>query len=40
MSTYKGKGLHLVVLSIGAGAMFIASFTSHPQPDLANAVEK
>jgi predicted SnoaL-like aldol condensation-catalyzing enzyme len=37
MATYKEKAIPLAVLSIGVGAMFIASFASHAQPDFANA---
>lgn len=37
MATYKEKGIHLAVLSIVAGAMFIASFASHAHPDFVNA---
>jgi predicted SnoaL-like aldol condensation-catalyzing enzyme len=37
MATYKEKGIRLAVLSIVAGAMFIASFASHAHPDFVNA---
>jgi hypothetical protein len=37
MATYKEKAILLDVLSIGVGAMFIASFASYAQPDIANA---
>jgi predicted SnoaL-like aldol condensation-catalyzing enzyme len=37
MSTYKEKRIRLAVLSIGVGAMFIASFAWHAHPDFANA---
>jgi predicted SnoaL-like aldol condensation-catalyzing enzyme len=37
MATYKEKAIHLAVLSIGVGALFIASFASHVHPDFANA---
>jgi predicted SnoaL-like aldol condensation-catalyzing enzyme len=37
MPTYKEKAILLTVLSIGVGAMFIASFASHALPDFANA---
>jgi predicted SnoaL-like aldol condensation-catalyzing enzyme len=37
MATYKEKVIHLAVLSIGVGALFVASFASHAHPDLANA---
>jgi predicted SnoaL-like aldol condensation-catalyzing enzyme len=37
MATYRGKAIHLAVLSIGVGAMFIASFASYAHFDFANA---
>jgi predicted SnoaL-like aldol condensation-catalyzing enzyme len=37
MTTYKEKTILLTILSIGVGAMFIAGFASHAQPDFANA---
>jgi predicted SnoaL-like aldol condensation-catalyzing enzyme len=37
MVTYKEKAIHLAVLSIGVGAMFIASFASYAHFDFANA---
>ena len=37
MATYKEKAIHLTVLSIGVGAMFIASFASYAHFDFANA---
>ena len=37
MATYNEKAIHLAVLSIGVGAMFIASFASYAHPDFANA---
>ena len=37
MTTYKEKAILLTVLSIGVGAMFIASFVSYALPDFANA---
>ena len=37
MATYKEKAIHLAVLSIGVGAIFIASFASPTHLDLANA---
>lgn len=37
MTTYKEKAILLTILSIGVGAMFIAGFASHAQPDFANA---
>ena len=37
MATYKERSIHLAVLSIGVGAMFIASFASHAHLGLANA---
>ena len=37
MATYNEKAIRLAVLSIGVGAMFIASFASHAHPDFANA---
>ena len=37
MATYKEKAIPLAVLSVGVGAMFIASFALHAQPDFANA---
>jgi predicted SnoaL-like aldol condensation-catalyzing enzyme len=37
MTTYKEKATLLTVLSIGVGAMFIASFVSYALPDFANA---
>jgi predicted SnoaL-like aldol condensation-catalyzing enzyme len=37
MTTYKGKAIRLAVLSVGVGALFIASFASHVHPDFANA---
>jgi predicted SnoaL-like aldol condensation-catalyzing enzyme len=37
MDTYKEKAIHLAVLSIGVGAMFIASSASHAHLGLANA---
>ena len=37
MATYREKAIHLVVLSIGVGAMFIASFASYAHFDFANA---
>jgi len=37
MATYKEKAIHLAVLSIGVGAMFIASFASYAHFDFANA---
>ncbi len=37
MATYREKAIHLAVLSIGVGAMFIASFASYAHFDFANA---
>jgi predicted SnoaL-like aldol condensation-catalyzing enzyme len=37
MTTYKEKTILLTILSIGVGAIFIAGFASHAQPDFANA---
>ena len=37
MTTYKEKTILLTILSIGVGAMFIAGFALHAQPDFANA---
>jgi len=37
MATYKEKAIRVVVLNVGVGAMFIASFASHALPDFANA---
>ncbi len=37
MATYKEKAIRLTVLSIGVGAMFIASFALYAHPDFANA---
>jgi predicted ester cyclase len=37
MATYKEKTIHLTVLSIGVGAMLIASFALYAHPDFANA---
>jgi len=37
MAIYNEKAIHLAVLSIGVGAMFIASFASYAHPDFANA---
>jgi predicted SnoaL-like aldol condensation-catalyzing enzyme len=37
MATYKEGAIHLAVLSIGVGALFVASFASHVHPDFANA---
>jgi predicted SnoaL-like aldol condensation-catalyzing enzyme len=37
MTTYKEKIILLTILSIAVGAMFIAGFASHAQPDFANA---
>jgi hypothetical protein len=37
MTTYKEKAIRLAVLSLGVGAMFIASLASHALPDFANA---
>jgi predicted ester cyclase len=37
MATYKERTIHLTVLSIGVGAMLIASFALYAHPDFANA---
>jgi len=37
MATYKEKAICLAVLSVGVGAMFIASFALHALPAFANA---
>jgi predicted SnoaL-like aldol condensation-catalyzing enzyme len=40
MATYNEKAIHLAVLSIGVGTIFIASFSSHAHPDFAKAQSK
>jgi predicted SnoaL-like aldol condensation-catalyzing enzyme len=37
MATYKERAIQLAVLSIGIGALFVASFASHVLPDFAKA---
>lgn len=37
MITYKEKAMNLVVISVGVGAMFIASFASYAHSDFVNA---
>ena len=37
MATYKEKTIQLTVLSIGVGALFVASFALYAHPDFANA---
>jgi predicted SnoaL-like aldol condensation-catalyzing enzyme len=37
MAACKKNAIHLAVLSVGVGAMFIASFASNAHPDFANA---
>jgi hypothetical protein len=37
MITYKEKAMHLVVISVGVEAMFIANFASYAHSDFVNA---